>query len=129
MSAVITLDRFGAIGIHKKEPDSIFISWPILEVKNVVDPTGAGDAFASGMVSYLCEKSDLSPNNFQSAIGTARLWAAYACRTYGGAGQCPDRETLEKFKEKVIPNQRRTVEVRNSDFAREIMTILNIAFQ
>ncbi len=73
MSAVITLDRFGAIGIHKEEPGSIFISWPVLEVRDVVDPTGAGDAFAAGMVFSLCEQKSLKSADFQSAIGTARL--------------------------------------------------------
>ncbi len=129
MTAVITLDRFGAIGIHKEEPESIFLSWPLLEVKDVVDPTGAGDAFAAGMVASLSGQDGLPSHAFQNAIGTARLWAAYACGTYGGAGHCPSQKTLDAFKEKTSPRQRRAVEVRYHDFAGEIMTVLDIAFQ
>lgn len=133
MSVVITLDRFGAIGVHKELPDSIIISWPMLEVKDVVDPTGAGDAFAAGMVSHLCAnwdpKKGISSNNFQCAIEKARLWAAHACSTYGGSGKCPDQETLEKYQEKINPNKRCAVEVRNKNFIGEVMTLLDIAFQ
>ena len=129
MCAVITLDRFGAIGIHRDKPDSVYISWPFLEDKDVRDPTGAGDAFAAGMVAHLCNCKCISANNFQSAMDTACLWAGYACKTYGGAGECPDRKALENFEESVSPRQQRTVEVVNRDFDREIMTMLDTTSQ
>lgn len=128
-TAIITLDRFGAIGIHRELKNSIIIAWPLLDVKNVVDPTGAGDAFAAGVVSYLCERPDFSTSDFQSAIGTGRVWAAYACTSIGGAGDCPSQKKLSKFQSEIDKKGVKAIEVRFRDFAGEVMTLLDIAFQ
>jgi sugar/nucleoside kinase (ribokinase family) len=129
VNAVITLDRFGAIGIHKEAPDSIFFSWPIIHDEDVVDPTGAGDAFAAGMVSHFCKNTDIHSTNFQTAICTAQLWAAYACKTYGGSGECPNQQQLYEFNRKIIPSHRHTLEFSFRDYATELMTVLDIAFK
>ncbi|MDG1052830.1 MAG: PfkB family carbohydrate kinase, partial [Flavobacteriaceae bacterium] len=47
--------------------DHFFIS-PAYPVKNVVDPTGAGDSFAGGLGGYLSEKSELSFENLKKGI-------------------------------------------------------------
>ena len=37
-------------------------------MKEVVDPTGAGDSFAGGFVGYLAEQESLSEEHFRRAV-------------------------------------------------------------
>nr|WP_320013499.1 carbohydrate kinase family protein [uncultured Desulfobacter sp.] len=129
INAVITLDKFGAIGIHKEEKDCIYIAWPVLYSSEVKDPTGSGDAFAAGIVAHLVHSRDKSPNTFRSALSQAKIWAAFACGTYGGASDCPTSKSLEKYKDTILLRSDKTVEIRNQNFASEILTLLDIAFQ
>ena len=105
------------------------MAWPVLDVKKVIDPTGAGDAFAAGVTSYLSERPKFTTSDFQSAIGVGRVWAAYACRTKGGAGDCPGQKDLLKFQSELDVTRVKAIEVRFRDFAGEVMTLLDIAFQ
>lgn len=92
-STVITLDKFGALALESGREGGLYLAWPH-DVPNLVDTTGAGDAFGAGLVAMLyCGKK-----NFHSALEEARMWAAYACTTLGGAHNCPDESTLEGFK-------------------------------
>lgn len=129
INVVVTLDKFGAIGIHKEEKDSVYIAWPVLDSNEVIDPTGAGDAFASGLVAHLVNSPNTGANSFRDAISKARIWAAYACSTFGGANQCPTTKQLEEYQEKMALRSSKTVEIRNQDFTSEILTLLDIAFQ
>ena len=129
ITAIITLDRFGALGIHKKRNNSFILAWPIIDVQEVIDPTGAGDAFAAGIVSRLCDKPNFSIDEFQSAIRTGRSWAAIACKTIGGVGDCPSMAELEDFDLWLKENGAREIEIKDSENAAEIMTLLDIAFQ
>jgi sugar/nucleoside kinase (ribokinase family) len=95
ISAVITLAKFGAVGTFKSGREGIMFAWP-LEVKNFVDPTGAGDAFSAGMVSLLCQNKEFVFSDYFSAIDRGRHWASYACTTYGGCGECPSTEDLKR---------------------------------
>lgn len=129
INVVITLDKFGAIGIHKEEKHSVYIAWPVLDSNEVTDPTGAGDAFAAGLVAHLVHAPDIGANSFRDAISQARIWAAYACSTYGGANQCPTTKELEEYKVEMSLRSSKAVEIRNQDFTSEILTLLDIAFQ
>ncbi len=49
--------------------DEAGVFWaPAFPVRKVVDPTGAGDSFAGGFVSYLAHCDDLRPANFRRAM-------------------------------------------------------------
>lgn len=49
--------------------DEAGIFWaPAFPVESIVDPTGAGDSFAGGFISYLAHKDDLSPAAFRRAM-------------------------------------------------------------
>ena len=66
---VIKKGEHGAILISK---DSYFVA-PAYPVKNVVDPTGAGDSFAGGFVGYLAKSGNFEDGELRKAIiyGTA----------------------------------------------------------
>jgi sugar/nucleoside kinase (ribokinase family) len=127
ITAVITLDKFGAIGTYKDGRDGIILAWPF-EIQGFVDSTGAGDAFGAGLISQLYQKADFSFTDFFNAIGEARVWAAYACTTLGGATNCPDRRTLEEFYDKTLAQQPDPVEVQQMRHVDRVLRILDKAF-
>jgi len=69
--------------IKKGEHGAMFFSehetyvMPAFPTEEVVDPTGAGDSFAGGMMGYLAEQNDFSPATLKTAMAygtvTARL--------------------------------------------------------
>ena len=129
LTAIITLDRFGALGVHRALTDSVIIAWPAVEGFDVKDPTGAGDAFAAGVMSYLCEHDRVTPGAFQSAIEIGRIWAGRACSSMGAVGECPSQVDLREFTRSLEIDRRRATEVRIPHHAREIISLLDIAFQ
>ena len=62
--------------------DQFFIS-PAFPVKNVVDPTGAGDSFAGGLGGYLSEKSELSFENLKNGIVYGTIMASFCVESFG----------------------------------------------
>ena len=97
LSVIITLDKFGAIGLMKGEHENLYMARPINDIKDFVDSTGAGDAFCAGMVSRLKGLKDFTSLDFQEAMERGRSWATYACKSYGGANHCPNHEEIEHF--------------------------------
>jgi hypothetical protein len=99
ISTIITLDKFGAVANFKNGEDGIILCWPF-DLKDFIDSTGAGDAFGSGMVAslYQFKTSKIIFGNFLNAIKEARVWSAYACTTLGGSANCPEKSTLQTFK-------------------------------
>lgn len=96
VSAVITLNKFGAIGMYQGDTDRLIIA-PPMPVIDLVDPTGAGDAFASGIVGAIDGNKSFSFDALVSAIKTGRLWASYACTTLGASDGCPTMDQLHGF--------------------------------
>lgn len=95
LTAIITMDRFGGVATFR-EHDAIVLAWPFELQRKLADSTGAGDAFASGLMSVIigdkyCEDDIYTP------IFEARRWSAYACTTVGGSASCPNREQLARF--------------------------------
>ncbi len=128
MTAVITLDKFGAIGIHRDKKDSIVLAWPLVGGEDIVDSTGAGDAFGAGLVSSVCNEAVLDFNTFHNAIEVARAWSALACQSMGGCSDCPDRVAIEKYIRKIAGGENRPVEIKDQNYASEIMSLIDIAF-
>ncbi len=67
-----------------------------LKVENVVDPTGAGDAFRSGLI-----KGIVTGRPFETCAMMGSVAAAYAIEHYGTQGH---RYTLEEFMERYRQN-------------------------
>jgi sugar/nucleoside kinase (ribokinase family) len=97
ITAVLTLDRFGAVATFRGLEGVLFA--PSFELDDFEDSTGAGDAFGAGLVHSLCLSGGLPTfDGFYSAIKSARLWSAHACTTRGAASQCPSQAELEAFE-------------------------------
>ena len=127
ITAIITLSKFGAIGTYKSGKDGIVLAWP-LDIGDIVDPTGAGDAFAAGMVSSLQGKKDFTFQNFLAAIAEGRLWASYACSSIGACSSCPDRKTLDDYCRNNACLSDRHLEITESVNAGQIINLIEKAF-
>jgi len=128
ITAIITLDKFGAIATFKNDRRIIF-AWPI-EIPKLVDTTGAGDAFGAGLISELYRDAPITFSKFQRAIETARIWAAYACTKFGGANDCPSNQALEHFKQQVEEENQlgNSVEARLFDDCHFLLRLLDKAY-
>jgi len=128
MTAVITLDKFGAIGIHRNKKDSIVLAWPLIGGEDIIDSTGAGDAFGAGLVSSVCHATVLDFSTFHNAIEVARAWSALACQSIGGSNDCPDRATIDHYIRQIAGGENCPVEIKDQNYAAEIMSLIDIAF-
>lgn len=126
ITVVITLDKFGAIGSYKGGKHGVILAWP-LNI-DVVDSTGAGDAFASGMVSRLIGNRKFSFAEFHASIEIGRTWAAFACKSIGAASYIPKNEELESFHDEIYQESYVPVEVRPWKEAERFIDIFDRAF-
>jgi sugar/nucleoside kinase (ribokinase family) len=69
--------------IKKGEHGAMFFSQyetyvlPAFPTEQVVDPTGAGDSFAGGMMGYLSERDDFEPRTLKKAMAYGILVASF----------------------------------------------------
>ena len=81
--------------IKKGEHGAMFFSehetyvLPAFPTENVVDPTGAGDSFAGGMMGYLSEQDNFDPQTLKTAMAYGTLTASFNVEGFG----------LERMKE------------------------------
>jgi len=74
--------------IKKGEHGAMFFSehetyvLPAYPTEEVVDPTGAGDTFAGGMMGYITEKGDFTPNSLKEAMAYGILVASFAVEDF-----------------------------------------------
>jgi sugar/nucleoside kinase (ribokinase family) len=126
ISIIITLDKFGAIGIMKNQVNSVFLARAVDLGDDFVDSTGAGDAFCAGMISVLDGKRDFNSDEFKEAMEVARSWAVYACKSYGGANHCPSAGTIDAFHHKI--NQGNEVIEYADDRMVDILSLIDSTF-
>jgi sugar/nucleoside kinase (ribokinase family) len=128
VTALITLDRFGAVGTYKGDPRHIVMTWPF-DLEDIVDTTGAGDAFGAGIVATAMESGVNDIYALRAVIDAARFWAAKACLSHGGSSRCPTRSELESFSKGIvgsgIPSDVKVLELRE---AVDILRILDRAY-
>lgn len=74
--------------IKKGEHGVIFFSrhetyvLPAYPTANVVDPTGAGDSFAGGMMGYLAQKGNFEPKTLKEAMAYGTLVASFTVEDF-----------------------------------------------
>jgi sugar/nucleoside kinase (ribokinase family) len=75
--------------IKKGEHGAMFFSehetyvLPAFPTPDVIDPTGAGDSFAGGMMGYLSEKDNFDPDTLKTAMAYGILVASYNVEGFG----------------------------------------------
>lgn len=76
---VIKKGEHGALLFHGTE---VFFA-PALPLKEVFDPTGAGDTFAGGFAGYITQSENISFNNMKNAIIYGSTLASYCVEEFG----------------------------------------------
>lgn len=76
---VIKKGEHGALLFHEK---NIFFA-PALPLKEVFDPTGAGDTFAGGFAGYLASSENISFENMKNAIIHGSNLASFCVEKFG----------------------------------------------
>jgi len=105
INAVITVDKFGAVGVSRGSEEAV-VAWPLDLDDRIVDTTGAGDALAAGLAAALSaqgESRDFNLDRLKVCMEAAHPWAAYACTRMGGAQDCPSNQELRAFASEVTP--------------------------
>jgi sugar/nucleoside kinase (ribokinase family) len=75
--------------IKKGEHGAMFFSehetyvLPAFPTEKVVDPTGAGDSFAGGMMGYLAQHDDFAPESLKTAMAYGILVASFNVEGFG----------------------------------------------
>jgi sugar/nucleoside kinase (ribokinase family) len=76
---VIKRGEYGALLFHS---DSIF-SAPAFPVEDVVDPTGAGDSFAGGLMGYLAASEESDDAALRKAVAFGSVMASFSVMNFG----------------------------------------------
>ncbi|MFS4454491.1 PfkB family carbohydrate kinase [Maribacter sp. 2304DJ31-5] len=76
---VIKKGEHGALLFHE---DEVFFA-PALPLKEVFDPTGAGDTFAGGFSGYLTDTNDISFENMKNAVIHGSNLASFCVERFG----------------------------------------------
>ena len=80
--ALIKKGEHGAF-LMSKDDFLIVPAWPLIEV---VDPTGAGDTFAGGLIGTLAARGEVTRENLHQALVNATVAAAYTCEGFSVDG-------------------------------------------
>ena len=95
MGPKYALIKKGEHGAFLMSADDMWIvpAWPLVDV---VDPTGAGDTFAGGLVGTLAERGEVNHESLRLALLNATVTAAYSCEAFGIEGlRSVTRQDLE----------------------------------
>ena len=76
---VVKQGGYGALVVH---PDGLFLV-PAVPLRTVIDPTGAGDTFAAGMIGALAAEGSYGFSAFRRAAVRGSVMASFACEGFG----------------------------------------------
>lgn len=63
--------------------DKFMFAFPAYPIDNVVDPTGAGDTFAGGLMGYLCQAPKINEETLRKAVLYATTVASFNVEGFG----------------------------------------------
>ena len=86
--------------------DDIIFPSPAFSMEDIVDPTGAGDSFAGGMIGYLSSKNSTKISTIREAAVYGNIMGSFAVEKYGVYGitglKRPDiKKRFDRYKKMV----------------------------
>ncbi|MDE1763109.1 MAG: sugar kinase, partial [Thaumarchaeota archaeon] len=63
--------------------DDVVFPSPAFSLESIVDPTGAGDSFAGGMIGYLASKNSTKISSIKEATIHGNVMGSFAVEKYG----------------------------------------------
>ena len=99
----IVVVKKGEHGCLLFEGDRVFAA-PAIPLKNVTDPTGAGDTFAGGFMGHIAHQDNTTPATLREAVVYGTIAASYTCEAFGPnrlaeIGSFEIASRLETFRE------------------------------
>ena len=82
-SLIVKHGEYGATAFFDRDHESLPFRAPTLPLPEVVDPTGAGDAFAGGFYGYLASRGAVTPTNFKTAMFYGAVLGSFAVEAFG----------------------------------------------
>ncbi len=79
-TVIIKKGEHGAIMFNSN--NSIFIA-PAFPLEDLIDPTGAGDSFAGGMISFLSKQDVINEMNLRKAVVFGTVIASFTVQNFG----------------------------------------------
>ena len=96
---IIKKGEHGALLLEK---DKIFYA-PALPLEDVIDPTGAGDTFAGGFISYIAKKDKIDFETMKKAVINGSVMASFCVQKFGTEKLIKvDKEKIEKRKKQFM---------------------------
>ena len=96
MGPEVIIIKKGEHGAFLFTPDGRF-GLPAYPVENVVDPTGAGDSFAGGLMGALAEAEDFGMDSLRRAMAYGTVCASATVEAFSTAGlEKADRATIQE---------------------------------
>ena len=84
------------------EKDKIFYA-PALPLEDVIDPTGAGDTFAGGFISYIAQKDKIDFETMKKAVINGSVMASFCVQKFGTEKLIKiDKQKIEKRRKQFI---------------------------
>ena len=94
---VIKKGEHGCLMVTGDGPDEHTFVLPAYPAEKVVDPTGAGDSFAAGMMGYLATQRSLSPSTVKRALAFGTVVASHTIADFSLDGlRATDREAIDR---------------------------------
>ncbi|MGV9199964.1 MAG: carbohydrate kinase family protein [Promethearchaeia archaeon] len=90
---IITMGSQGSILLQKGRQKKL----PPPPVKNVIDTTGAGDAFSAGVICQLNSKLELSWENLLICVKMGNYVASHCIQNFGARNGIPDRKDIPQL--------------------------------
>jgi sugar/nucleoside kinase (ribokinase family) len=84
MGPRIVVVKKGEHGCVAFGPDEVFCA-PAYPLRDVVDPTGAGDTFAGGFIGYVAQCDKVDFQTLRQAVIHGSVVASYTCERFGPA--------------------------------------------
>ncbi len=80
--------------------DVVFPS-PAFSMENIVDPTGAGDSFAGGMIGYIASKNSTKISTLREAAVYGNIMGSFAVEEYGidGLSELKKSQIQKRFNQ------------------------------
>lgn len=80
--------------------EDVVFSSPAFSMENIVDPTGAGDSFAGGMIGYLSSKNSTKISTIREAAVYGNIMGSFAVEKYGiyGLTELKKSQIQKRFK-------------------------------
>ena len=100
-TVIIKKGENGALVLCKTAPNEILLSIPAYPQETVIDPTGAGDCFAGGVIGFLAGENKMDEENLRKAVVIGSIIASFCVEDFGlkRLGKLTKDDIMKRYQE------------------------------